>query len=372
MSAEIATFGAIDTVGQLVNKFREWNSFVTPTSLSDVAANTRVEPLCLIDSELLQLEELPEISASMQAIFAGYYMHALSLISVLGDVTVSDKLGRVNPNRPVFESMTHEDMDKYTLATLSASAYKHQLPTRANTQKLSMAMLANDDTLGINDEDRTKDLRELSSLSVGKVYDVELCHEGTARAKVKVMIRLFANTLTSQSLINMFTFKNQFDMSFKERWYQWRSGRIGFFMDLILCRDLMQKHRNTMIKDRSRVYNEIVARQNKNTLAGFISQKSSLATISNLAIISSNTANAIESELGGKLEKSSIRDRVFKNTNLMVLAVVDASWKRVQFYHYGVEAFTDVSFKDIKLGMKQGDNIADILKAFAEGKAPTL
>jgi hypothetical protein len=170
----------------------------------------------------------------------------------------------------------------------------------------------------------------------------------------------------------MFTFKNQFDMSFKERWYQWRSGRIGFFMDLILCRDLMQKHRNTMIKDRSRVYNEIVARQNKNTLAGFISQKSSLATISNLAIISSNTASAIESELGGKLEKSSIRDRVFKNTNLMVLAVVDASWKRVQFYHYGVEAFTDVSFKDIKLGMKQGDNIADILKAFAEGKAPTL
>lgn len=367
-----ATLGAIDTVGQIVNKFREWNRFATPSSLADVAANTRVEPLCLIDSELLQVAEMPEITASMQAIFAGYYMHALSLISVLGDVTVSDKLGQVNPNRPVFESLKKEDLDKYTLATLSQEAYKHQLPTRENTQKLSMAMLANSDALGINDEDRTKDLRELSSLSVGKVYDVELCHEGEVRARVKVMIRLFANTLSSSSMINLFTFKNQFDMSFKERWYQWRSGRISFFKDLIFCRDLMEKHRNTMIKDKSRIYNEIVARQNKNTLAGFLSQKASLATISNLAIISINTANAIEAELGGKIEKSAIRERIFKNTNLMVLAVVDPNWQRVQFYHYGVEAFTDVSFKDIKLGMKQGDNIADILKAFAEGKAPTL
>jgi hypothetical protein len=372
MVPETTALGAIDTVGQIVNKIRYWRRFATPTSLSEITQNTRVEPLCLIDTELLQLEELPEISAAMQAIFAGYYMHGLSLISVLGDITVSDKLGRVNPNRPVFESLKLEDLDKYTLATLSKDAYKHQLPTRANSQKLSLAMLANDSTIGINDTDRTKDLKELSSLAIGKVYDVELCHEGAVRAKVKVMIRLFTNSLTSQSLINLFTFKNQFDMSFKERWYQWRSGRIGFFMDLILCRDLIAKHRNTMILDRSRVYEEIISRQNKNTLAGFISQKSSLATISNLAIISANTASAIESALGGKLEKASVRDQIFKNTNLMVLAVVDPSWKRVQFYHYSINSYTDVAFKDIKLGMKQGENIADIFKAFAEGKAPTL
>ena len=44
----------------------------------------------------------------------------------------------------------------------------------------------------------------------------------------------------------MMTFKSDADMSFKERWYQWKADRIGFFMDLMLCRDLIRKHRNTI------------------------------------------------------------------------------------------------------------------------------
>jgi hypothetical protein len=393
-------YGAIEATAAIVAGVRKADQFATPQSLSTIAESSRVEPLCLVDSDLTHLEYTPMVMQAMQNMFAGYYINALNMMTTIDGVSVASKLGQLNPNRKLTEML-----EGYAFTTISKESYAMRLPMRDKKSK-GFALESNNDLSYIekridslhddldktkdrildnvsgNDskgsnagiKDTTKDLTELTPLCIGKVYNVDI-QEGSTKgsmikATIQVAIRVFANQLSSDSMVNLFTFKNNFDMSFKERWHAWRSGRLEFFKDLLLCRDLIKKHRNTLIHDKSGIYKEIVSRQSGNTIMSILTGKPSLATISNLAVISENTAKRIEAELGSRLSKEHTRDLIFKNTNVMILCVVDTEYEHVTFYHYGISTGSTCSLSDLK--KKKDGDIGDVLKAFAQGMAPRI
>ena len=392
--------GAIEATAAIVAGVRKADQFARPQSLSGIAENSRVEPLCLVDQNLVHLDYLPSVMQTMQNIFAGYYIHALSMLTKIDGVSIASKLGQLNPDRKMSEML-----ESYAFSTVSKEEYATCLPMR-NKKSKGFALENNNDLEYIGDKvekivdetkadyekilenvkgadsethklaikEGTKDFTELTSLCLGKVYDVNI-EEGSTqgtmvKATIKIAIRIFANQLSSDNLVNLFTFKNTFDMSFKERWHSWRSGRLEFFKDLVLCRDLIAKHRNTLVNDKSGIYKEIVNRQSSNTIMGILTGKPSLATISNLAIISDSTAKRIEAELGSRLSKEHTRDLIFKNTNVMVLCIVDTEYEHVTFYHFGISTGSTCSINDIK--KKKDGDISDVLKAFTQGMAPRL
>jgi len=398
MIAEIN--GAIEATAAVIAGIKKADQYVTPQSLSGIAENSRVEPLCLVDSDLTHLDYTPTVMQAMQSMFAGYYIHALGMLTKIDGVSVASKLGQLNPNRKLSEVL-----ESYAFNTVSKEAYTFRLPMRDKKSK-GFALESNNDLSyvekridNLHDDldkkhetildnvsgkeskgssaaitDASKDLTELTSLCIGKVYNVSI-QEGSTKgnmikASINVAIRIFANQLSSDNLLNLFTFKNSFDMSFKERWHSWRSGRLEFFKDLLLCRDLIKKHRNTLITDKSGIYKEIVSRQSGNTIMGLLTGKPSLATIANLAIISENTAKRIEAQLGSRLSKEHTRDLIFKNTNVMILCVVDTEYEHVTFYHYGISVGSTCSLSDLK--KKKDSDIGDILKAFTQGMAPRM
>jgi hypothetical protein len=71
------------------------------SSLVGYTQAARVEPLCLVDTDALFVEELHDVLQSMQSIFAGYYLQAVQLDSSIGHVKVLETLQKFNPNRPV-------------------------------------------------------------------------------------------------------------------------------------------------------------------------------------------------------------------------------------------------------------------------------
>ena len=365
--------GAITLASQVQDTLSKADSYLGSKSLIDITSAARVEPLLLVDADVVNLEYIGDVAQTMQALFTGYYLQAIDIIASIGSVNVGKKLGPLNPNRPALLSYGID------MPTVSEGAdwrscmesYQHRLPTTKN--KIAMALEAKPAIVSsASGKDSLKTVFENVPLSVGKMYEVTL-KEGDRQASIKIAIRLMANTVPTSMMINLMSLNSKLDMDLKERFHAWKAGRLSFVKDLILCQDLIEKHRNMMIKDKSGVYSEIINRQNKTMLNQASDRSPSYAVASNLAIISEETAAQIEVKQLGKLNNYKTRHQVFQNTNLMILAVVDSGFERVKFYHRGIAAHTEMSIKDIKNSNKgNGAEITDVLKAFISGNAPVL
>ncbi len=339
-------------------------SYFKNGSLIDIAQVARVEPIMIVDADVMHVDFMPDLAQSMHAIFSGYYLQAVNLLGNIGGVSVASKLAPLNPSR----TLGFEDRKDWRFAS---EAYKHRLPTTHNKQAMAMEAASVNASLATDDKD-ISNLKDAANLSVGKMFNIKISENGES-ANIPVAIRLMVTTLSTNTLVNLFTFKDNFDMELKERFHAWKAGRLGFIKDLILCGDLIDKHRKTLIKDNTDIYSQILGRETANIGAGLINKNPSLATASNLAIISTDTLDQIEQKISGKFSNFKVRQQIFDTTNLMILAVVDKQWGRVTFYHRGIQETTQVSDKDMRNSNKGGgSDVLDIMKAYMAGSAPSI
>ena len=220
-------------------------------------------------------------------------------------------------------------------------------------------------------KDTMSTLKELANLSVGKLFSVEIT-DGIHKASIPVNIRLMASSLPSTSLVHILSVGNE-DISIRERYHAWRSGRIEFIKDLVFCQDLIDTHRKNLMADKDGIYSNLVKRARDNQISGIVSANPSIATASNLAIMSTTTAEQLEIKVMGKLSEFKTREKIFKSTSLMIMCVVDKQWERCTFYHRGIHLPSEVSMRDLKAGNKNGGpDVSEILKAFQLGNPASL
>lgn len=354
-----------------LDTYEKTTAYFKNSSLIDVAQVARVEPIAIVDASIMHWEGLPDVMQSLQSQFAGYYLQAVNLLGNIGGVSVASKLAPLNPNR----TLTLESRDW----RMSVESYKHRLPTTHNN--LAMALESedvkkqekNDKVNGYGSDN--KDIgtaKEMANLSVGKMYTVCIKENGLS-ANIPVAIRLMVSTIPTSSLINLFTFNSTYEMDIKERYYAWKSGRLSFMRDLILCQDLIDKHRTTLINDKTGIYSQIVKRETNNLKSGLINRSPSLATASNIAVISTDTLGQIELKLLGKFSNFKVRQTAFETTNLMILAVVDKAEEVITFYYRGIQEKTQVGIKDIRISNKgNGPDVLDTMKAFMAGSGANI
>lgn len=220
-------------------------------------------------------------------------------------------------------------------------------------------------------KDTTRDLKELADLSVGKIFMVDI-EDGLHRLQLPVSIRLMASSLPPKQLVHILSHDSK-DTSVKERFHAWRSGRLEFWRDIVACSDLIDAHRDTIMKDKTGIYSDILKRNRTNQFAALLSGDPSIATASNIAIISDDTASQIEDEIGGRLRDFKTRQKIFAKTYLMFLVVIDKQYERVTFYHRGINQATELGVRDLKASQKgNGPDVSDILRAYTMGQNPRL
>jgi hypothetical protein len=222
------------------------------------------------------------------------------------------------------------------------------------------------------DSNTQKVISELANLSVGKMVDVQISGEDGGKMSIPISIRLIANRMSEPTLVHLMSLGSN-DSSFKERYHAWRAGRLSFVKDLILCQDIITAHKKALMTDKDGVYSEIINRVNKNKIVSMQSGDVSLASASNLFVISQNTAEAIEQKLYGKLSNPKIREKIFNTTYAMIIVVVDPYTEKVTFYHRGIAAASTMSIGDLKVANKgSGPDVSEIMKAFMAGSSPSL
>lgn len=211
--------------------------------------------------------------------------------------------------------------------------------------------------------------------------------EGKAVA-IPIMVRLLVNVVPTRTLESLLV-RYKEDISFSERWFSWRAGRIRFWKDLVMCQDLVREHKRTVIDAENEVVGKIDSRVNKAILAktANIGLKAatdrfdhikmidtlSFGVASNLYVITAAEATKFEYFLGGKLSDIRTRNKLFGNGYAMILVVVDPDRERVKFYINGVDGYTDLSVKEIKsMSKNKGPDIGDMLKMLQMGMSPTF
>ena len=364
----LAAGSVLSTVMDTYAKAQAVGSHLKTSSLVSATSVARVEPIVIVDKDCLFLEYLPDILQSTQSIFVGYWLQALSLITNVGDVNVGRVLDKLNPNRKVdtngfLETIVNAGIGKENY-TYASESMKYKLPT--------IAMEAKGDK---GDKDsaiaKVDNVAELANLSIGKLINVTIKNNGQ-EAVIPISFRLMVNTLPPASCVQLLS-QGSVDLSFSERWFKWRAGRISFIKDLVFCQDLIREQKRTLMTDKDGVYSEIAKRAKNSKLASFFSKNPSLAEASNIVVISEETAMQLRVKHNLNLDNFKDRQKIFDKTYAMILVVIDRNYERVNMYHYGISASTSVGLRDIKIANKgSGPNIMEVLAAFKGGNAPVF
>lgn len=351
----------------LVRKIQDLWRASKSDSLIDYTQESRVEPKVLIGTDVLYNDMLPDLMQTNLSLVAAYYLQAISISMTVGNIEVARTLSKLNPNR----SAAAAGAD--TLGWLIAHEnYAHRLPTFEGKAALEAIRdrEGEGETFTVN-RDTNRELKELANLAVGKMLMVDIS-DGMHKATIPVSVRLQAMSLPTERLAHNLASRSQ-DISVKERFKQFTSGEIEGIRDFIFCEDLISEHRKNLRADKSGVYSNVLAKRRESSIAAIISANPSVATASNIAIISRETANELERMVNGKLSNPKVRERVFEHTSLMLLNVVDAADSRVTIYSRGIAYSTEVGARDLRsVNAGSGPNVSDVLKAYQLGNSPSL
>lgn len=332
-------------------------------NLIGYTASTRVEPITLVETALWNQPYAQDVVQSALSMFASLYLSAVGLTATVNGVSVSSRLEQFNPKRDPVGGLAD------TVAKMvSVEQAKFGLPPMRQVAVEGYRRRPNEDgaesnTVGAKfGRDNLASLRENSNLAVGKILDVELVANGES-VTASVSVRLNTIPATGGSIADILTAGAQ-NRSLKERYYAVKAGQLRFFQDLLGCADLLDQHRKAQLNDPTGLYMKAIRDQRRNSLTGWLTGKPSVASASNIVIISDETQLQIERDLTIKLKNFKDRQRIFDNSGMLVLYVVDQSYEQVEIFYRGIEHSTKLSVSQMKNANK-GSNGNDLLK-FAE------
>ena len=349
-------------------------------SLIEYTRPTRVEPMVLVDKRVAQQPYIEDILHAGLNLFAGYYLQAVSLSVDIGNVNVMRLLDKLNPNRDPLDAVSNTS---WSLTSFESNAGglpfpDQQIPAEYTQEDLGRQAqrqakhIEDADSLSGSDfEDAIKDINENANLSVGKLINVDVKSNGE-EASFPIQVRLRTNMIRPDVLAHTLSLSAK-EVSKKERWHQWRSGQIGFFKDLVLAQDMIDQHRDNLLKDASGYYRSRMDNRRKNVLSAVLSGNPSVATASAMMVMDAETAKELERKTRGKLENFKHREKIFSESYAMMFFDVDPEWEQITIYNRSIEEPTEVSVREIQRANKRnnGPDITEILNAFRQNQSPT-
>lgn len=367
-------------------------------SLASFTKSTRVEPIALVDRQLITQPYISDVMQAAVSTFTGYYLQAVSLIANVDGVRAIKILDALNPTRDVANATATRLLEtSQTPGLLSLEAYRYKLPIPGQVVSLEKQAVSSvlDTMEKVNDNEqqrreeqaaRASDqgtlaprydsklptlVNEAVNLSVGKFFEVTLKPESDGKEiKIPVSVRVISTIVEPSVLVHILGTGSNKNTA-KERYHAWRAGQLHFWRDIVFMQDLIDQHRKNLAEDKSGIYEEIMKRRRQNTVAGMMSDTPSIGSASNIIVMSKRTADALEREDNGRLKDVAYRQRIFKSTYILLMFVIDEDRELVTIYHRDIALPSELSVKELKVSNKGGGpDVLDIMKMFMQGNAP--
>ena len=374
-----AMLGSLADAGQTVVKY---NSILNDSkSLAGYTAAARVEPSVFVGSDLIYKPWISDILQTTQSLFAGMWLTAADMVTAqINGVSVLQVLDPLNPNRdPDYAAFAKNLTKRVGVESekryFSRENYKWALPTK---KQIEMAMMAReaDNTNGggnnvrrnieaVADDRLNRTINDASNLVAGKLLSIRTTI-GNQVNDMRIALRMSVQEIPEEVLVELVGDKS-INQSFKERLFDVAAGKIGW-MDLIFCMDLFRERKRLIAKDKTEIVRQVRERQLKHKRAGLMTGNASMAEMSNIYVISTDTSDQLKARFGLDLDNFQQRQKAFENTSGMIFVVVDIDNERATFYTDTIARSTNIGMVDIKTANKAKDgNIMDIFNAYKEG-----
>lgn len=378
-----AFISPLAAVGKLADSIRSLRS----DSLIEYTQPTRVEPIVLIDHTIAHLDIMTELNLSLTSLYAAYYLQAVAISTNINNIEVMKVLEKLNPSRDpvgafgnIISLESRDYSNTLTLPGFSNTAKNKNVShitgaVEASRSQIGSELITAEEIINATGTEMTdetqKKVADLSmNLSTGLLLNVSVQVDGH-EATIPVTVRLITSLTKSEVIRQMISYSAK-DKTLKARYRGYMTGELSM-KDLIFATDLIDAHRQQLIKDTSGNYAEILRRKNRNRISGLLSGNPSVATASNIVVLNKDTLKDIENDIGGKLSHYKTRERIFKDTFLILIVVVDPEWESITIYHRNTPMPTDTSFKNLKnVKSSGGMDVKEMLAMYTKSNAPTF
>lgn len=407
-----------DAAGEVIKGTKALLKAAPSNDLVRVTQSARVEPILLMDQRAVQVPFIQDVVHSLYNLFTGYWLLSVSLDTTINGVSVGRRLDKFATDRDLADATSAyidtsmESMDiglPFTKTIMQANfeSYQDNLQAEFDAYVASMedakSDAANQARKEINDPNATveydheviqrrreeaalaksprnpvqgsrvtdpgKMVQTITNLAVGNVVEVVISEDGK-EARVPVMIRLRVAGMNPKALVQTLAVGGV-DMTTRGRWRAWRAGELRFWSDFVMAMDRVDAHRAASINDETGYYKTVYGRAKRNGMAEILTQGPSLGTASSIIVMTQQSCDELEREIGGQLSSFRVRQGIFGHTYSMLMAVVDPDWETVTIYTRGIEMATKLSKNDMKMaGKSDSKELMDILKSYQLGKAP--
>lgn len=199
----------------------------------------------------------------------------------------------------------------------------------------------------------------------GKVY--------FPKVTIPVGIRLITGYIKNTFLVDLLSF-GQKDVEELDRKIAHKLGKLNYFSDVILCRDLYRQFRRDLIKDKSGHLKTMLKDKTDASLFRMTSfGKNTSGYITSIAVLTSETARMLEENLAIRLSDATKRNKLMDITGMLLMVIVNEDHRMCKFYFHSIEKGLDATYQDLKkASKKEGLDVANISHMLSMGQAPRL
>lgn len=315
-------------------------------SVQRSAARTLISPMVLFEDSLMHQDYMVDLMTIINLRDIRDALTHLSLEGTVGSVKVANLIDKINPNRASgFNALIGCEAYNNESGSLFDKAVKNVERKRENAQKEKESERLTVDT---ND---MKDAKEYVPLALGRIVKASSMIDGKEVSFI-LTFRQIPIPAPSKEIERMFMGAKKGE-DWKVRIKDYKAGGITR-PELLKGTDVIKREFSIRNNDLSGYYREASKREILNARKAITSGYSSMNDLANTIIISKDTADNIELELGMRFNSPKIKViRRYMNANTIV--VVNDERAVVEFFTIGDSIPVKYTFQQIKTKSNKED-----------------
>lgn len=331
----------VDQAKNIIDRVGSAYNVLNTTSISQSAGRVLISPMVAIERELIHQEYAQDL---MTIVNLRDIKDALTHLSMQGEVDgikIASLVDSINPRRAGF------------LAYQGIEAFAPQAPVKKET--------AIEGRVTVNGKDYP-DFSTYSPLALGRTVQASV-QIGNTQVCFPLNFRQIPVPVTANDLQAIFEAARPEDGLYG-RYMMLQSGELTA-PEFLTGTDQIKREFNIRMNDMSGYYKEATDRSSKNKMAALKTGIMSMNTMANTIIITQETANQIEMEVGVKFNKSgigAIRKKVLANT----IVIVDDGMGHFTFWNSGSNMKEEYTRKEIAVISKKENSmdLSSLMKLF--------
>lgn len=221
----------------------------------------------------------------------------------------------------------------------------------------------------------------LNSIATGELFNVTLTNPEHPDKSIQVPILMQMLPLLVPSSIGAHLIDREVSPSLWQRWTEMTTGEKSFWSDFVGQKDILARRAVPNDPEAARVlktFLDTIKNKDAYSRADIASNRSTGDMSKNLPnsvmVFSDDTVQEAYLSSGLDLRNSNDRDRYFRDTYTMIIAIINPSHQRIEIAFNGIPGIVDISYSDLKPKQKNFDptDLVASIAAIAAGRRPPV